>query len=45
MLHEVHVDQKNKVVTSPAFMCDTQLHHIFDGIGAMVNNVLKLSGK
>nr|ACO10157.1 ES1 protein homolog, mitochondrial precursor [Osmerus mordax] len=42
---EVHVDQKNKVVTSPAFMCDTQLHHIFDGIGAMVTDVLKLSGK
>lgn len=42
---EAHVDQKNKVVTSPAFMCETQLHFIFDGIGAMVSNVLKLSGK
>ncbi|XDB47089.1 hypothetical protein AB1E18_000705 [Capra hircus] len=31
-----HVDQKNKVVTTPAFMCDTALHHIHDGIGAMV---------
>uniref|UniRef100_A0AAR2K2Y4 DJ-1/PfpI domain-containing protein n=1 Tax=Pygocentrus nattereri TaxID=42514 RepID=A0AAR2K2Y4_PYGNA len=40
-----HVDPKNKVVTSPAFMCDTKLHHIFDGIGAMVRDVLKLTGK
>lgn len=42
---EAHVDRKNKVVTTPAFMCDTKLHLIFDGIGAMVKNVLKLSGK
>ncbi|XP_074015300.1 glutamine amidotransferase-like class 1 domain-containing protein 3, mitochondrial isoform X2 [Numenius arquata] len=42
---EAHVDTKNKVVTTPAFMCETQLHHIFDGIGAMVKNVLKLTGK
>ncbi|XP_071369681.1 glutamine amidotransferase-like class 1 domain-containing protein 3, mitochondrial [Centroberyx affinis] len=42
---EAHVDLKNKVVTSPAFMCETKLHRIFDGIGAMVNNVLKLGGK
>ncbi|KAI5621379.1 ES1 protein-like, mitochondrial, partial [Silurus asotus] len=40
-----HVDPKNKVVTSPAFMCDTQLHLIFDGIGSMVRDVLKLTGK
>nr|XP_006639144.1 PREDICTED: ES1 protein homolog, mitochondrial-like [Lepisosteus oculatus] len=44
-VHEAHVDKKNKIVTSPAFMCDTHLHHIFDGIGAMVQSVLKLSGK
>ncbi|TRY97238.1 hypothetical protein DNTS_013724 [Danionella cerebrum] len=43
--HTAHVDPKNKVVTTPAFMCDTKLHLIFDGIGAMVNDVLKLSGK
>ncbi|XP_072850298.2 glutamine amidotransferase-like class 1 domain-containing protein 3, mitochondrial [Pogona vitticeps] len=42
---EAHVDTKNKVVTTPAFMCETELHHIFDGIGAMVKNVLKLTGK
>ncbi|KAK3569103.1 hypothetical protein QTP86_022130, partial [Hemibagrus guttatus] len=43
--HEAHVDPKNKVVTSPAFMCDTKLHLIFDGIGSMVRDVLKLTGK
>ncbi|XP_062861966.1 glutamine amidotransferase-like class 1 domain-containing protein 3, mitochondrial [Trichomycterus rosablanca] len=42
---ETQIDAKNKVVTSPAFMCDTQLHLIFDGIGAMVRDVLKLTGK
>ncbi|EDL31745.1 glutamine amidotransferase-like class 1 domain-containing protein 3, mitochondrial isoform 2 precursor [Mus musculus] len=42
---EAHVDQKNKVVTTPAFMCETALHHIHDGIGAMVKNVLELTGK
>ncbi|XP_010833306.1 PREDICTED: ES1 protein homolog, mitochondrial [Bison bison bison] len=44
-VHEAHVDQKNKVVTTPAFMCDTALHHIHDGIGAMVRKVLELTGR
>ncbi|XP_053773572.1 glutamine amidotransferase-like class 1 domain-containing protein 3, mitochondrial [Desmodus rotundus] len=42
---EAHVDQKNKVVTTPAFMCETALHHIYDGIGAMVTKVLELAKK
>ncbi|KAM6222061.1 glutamine amidotransferase-like class 1 domain-containing protein 3, mitochondrial [Rhynchocyon petersi] len=42
---EAHVDQKNKVVTTPAFMCETALHHIHDGIGAMVRKVLELARK
>lgn len=42
---EAHVDWKNKVVTTPAFMCETALHHIHDGIGAMVKSVLELTGK
>ncbi|KAL0985522.1 hypothetical protein UPYG_G00157970 [Umbra pygmaea] len=45
VIKEAHVDEKNKVVTSPAFMCETKLHLIFDGIGTMVSNVLKLTGK
>ncbi|XP_037380769.1 glutamine amidotransferase-like class 1 domain-containing protein 3, mitochondrial isoform X2 [Talpa occidentalis] len=42
---EAHVDQKNKVVTTPAFMCETALHHVHDGIGAMVREVLRLIQK
>ncbi|XP_042190621.1 glutamine amidotransferase-like class 1 domain-containing protein 3A, mitochondrial [Callorhinchus milii] len=44
-VHQAHVDMKNKIVTTPAFMCETHLHHIFDGIGAMVADVIRLSGK
>ncbi|ETE61896.1 Periodic tryptophan protein 2-like protein, partial [Ophiophagus hannah] len=33
-----HVDNTNKIVTTPAFMCETEFHHIFDGIGAMIKN-------
>ncbi|RUS79552.1 hypothetical protein EGW08_012682 [Elysia chlorotica] len=39
---ESHVDSTNKIVTTPAFMCDTAFHIIFDGIGTMVKGVLKL---
>jgi len=38
-----HVDAKNKVVTAPAYMCETAVHEIFDGIGKMVAEVLKLA--
>ncbi|XP_068185604.1 ES1 protein homolog, mitochondrial [Antennarius striatus] len=40
---QVHVDQKNKLVTTSAFMCDAPIHQIFDGIGVMVQDVLKLA--
>ncbi|XP_046903751.1 glutamine amidotransferase-like class 1 domain-containing protein 3, mitochondrial [Hypomesus transpacificus] len=40
---ETHVDEKNKLVTTSAFMCKAPLHEIFDGIGAMVQDVLKLA--
>jgi len=39
---ESHVDEKNKVVTTCAFICNAPLHEIFDGIGAMVQDVLRL---
>ncbi|XP_048350508.1 glutamine amidotransferase-like class 1 domain-containing protein 3, mitochondrial isoform X2 [Sphaerodactylus townsendi] len=42
---DAHVDANNKVVTTPAYMCETEMHHIFDGIGTMVKHVLKLTGK
>ncbi|XP_016363805.1 ES1 protein homolog, mitochondrial-like [Sinocyclocheilus rhinocerous] len=40
---EAHVDGKNKIVTTCAFMCKAPLHEIFDGIGVMVQEVLKLA--
>ncbi|XP_061548888.1 glutamine amidotransferase-like class 1 domain-containing protein 3, mitochondrial [Phycodurus eques] len=38
-----HVDRKNKLVTTCAFMCDAPIHEVFDGIGSMVQDVLKLA--
>jgi enhancing lycopene biosynthesis protein 2 len=38
-----HVDGKNKVVTAPAYMCETAVHEVFDGIGKMITEVLKLA--
>ncbi|XP_076021799.1 glutamine amidotransferase-like class 1 domain-containing protein 3, mitochondrial [Genypterus blacodes] len=40
---ESHVDQKNKLVTTCAFMCNAPIHEVFDGVGAMVKDVLKLA--
>uniref|UniRef100_A0A6J0SS37 Glutamine amidotransferase-like class 1 domain-containing protein 3, mitochondrial isoform X2 n=2 Tax=Pogona vitticeps TaxID=103695 RepID=A0A6J0SS37_9SAUR len=42
-VNEAHVDSTNKIVTTCAFMCKAPLHEIFDGIGAMVTEVLKLA--
>lgn len=39
---ESHVDSKNKVVTTPAYMCQTDVHLIHDGVGKMVADVLAL---
>lgn len=39
---EVNVDSQNKLVTTPAFMCETAVHKVFDGVGKMVEAVLKL---
>ncbi|CAL8263431.1 unnamed protein product [Lota lota] len=40
---EAHVDVKNKLVTTSAFMCNAAFHEVFDGIGVMVSEVLKLA--
>ncbi|KAA0189615.1 hypothetical protein HAZT_HAZT007253 [Hyalella azteca] len=39
---EVLVDEKNKVVTTPAFMYEGKFHEIHDGVGKMVAAVLAL---
>ncbi|XP_054890435.1 glutamine amidotransferase-like class 1 domain-containing protein 3, mitochondrial [Poeciliopsis prolifica] len=40
---EAHVDVKNKLVTTSAFMCNAPFHKVFDGIGVMVQEILKLA--
>ncbi|XP_052429694.1 glutamine amidotransferase-like class 1 domain-containing protein 3, mitochondrial [Carassius gibelio] len=40
---EVHIDTKNKLVTTSAFMCNAPIHEIYDGLGVMVKEVLKLA--
>uniref|UniRef100_A0A8K9Y0T2 DJ-1/PfpI domain-containing protein n=1 Tax=Oncorhynchus mykiss TaxID=8022 RepID=A0A8K9Y0T2_ONCMY len=40
---EVHVDVKNKLVTTSAFMCNAPIHEVFDGVGVMVTELLKLT--
>ncbi|KAM3836203.1 glutamine amidotransferase-like class 1 domain-containing protein 3, mitochondrial [Diretmus argenteus] len=40
---EAHVDVKNKLVTTCAFMCNAPIHEVFDGVGVMVREVLKLA--
>jgi enhancing lycopene biosynthesis protein 2 len=39
----VVVDKANKIVTAPAFMCNTAIHQVFDNVGQMVAKVLELS--
>ncbi|CAK6950259.1 ES1 protein%2C mitochondrial [Scomber scombrus] len=42
-----YVDEKNKVVSTPSFMWETDYHYhyIFDGIGNMVKHVMRMSTK
>ncbi|XP_041075569.1 glutamine amidotransferase-like class 1 domain-containing protein 3A, mitochondrial [Polyodon spathula] len=40
---EAHVDTKNKLVTTSAFMCNAPVHEVFDGVGVMVKLVLELA--
>ncbi|XP_032812568.2 putative glutamine amidotransferase-like class 1 domain-containing protein 3B, mitochondrial [Petromyzon marinus] len=41
---EAHVDTKLKIVTTSAFMCATApIHHVYDGVGVMVQEMLKLA--
>jgi len=41
-VNEVHIDEENRIVTTPAYMCETKVHEIHDGVGEMVKEVLKL---
>ena len=37
------MDKENNIVTTPAFMCETKVHEIDDGIGKMIEAVMELS--
>ncbi|XP_043204041.1 glutamine amidotransferase-like class 1 domain-containing protein 3A, mitochondrial isoform X1 [Amphibalanus amphitrite] len=40
---EVCVDEKNRLVTTPAFMYDTkEFHRVFDGVGKMIGELIKM---
>ncbi|KAA3677795.1 uncharacterized protein DEA37_0005688 [Paragonimus westermani] len=40
---EIHVDEANKIVTTPAFMCGvTTLADVFDGIGKLVEAAIRI---
>lgn len=41
-VNEIHVDLKFRVVTTPAFMKNASFAEVFNGIGKMVNEVLRL---
>uniref|UniRef100_A0A673M0W1 Es1 protein n=1 Tax=Sinocyclocheilus rhinocerous TaxID=307959 RepID=A0A673M0W1_9TELE len=45
--HEAYVDEKNKVISTPTFMWETDFHYhyIFDGIGNMVKHVMRMTAK
>ena len=39
---EVCKDEKNKIVTTPAYMYEGKFHEIQDGVGNMITELLKL---
>lgn len=40
---KAHVDNTNKLVTTCAFMCNAPIHQVFDGVGIMVKETLKMA--
>ncbi|KAI0207284.1 Glutamine amidotransferase-like class 1 domain-containing protein 3A, mitochondrial [Lamellibrachia satsuma] len=41
---DIHVDRKNKLITTAAFMCEAPLYEIYEGLGAMVEKIVMLVG-
>jgi len=42
---DVVVDEVNNIVSSPAYMCTTSVHKVYDGIGKLVETILGLTKK
>jgi len=41
-VEEVVVDNTNKIVSTPAYMCNVAVHKVFDGIGTLVESLMSL---
>uniref|UniRef100_A0A7S0GX36 DJ-1/PfpI domain-containing protein n=1 Tax=Amorphochlora amoebiformis TaxID=1561963 RepID=A0A7S0GX36_9EUKA len=41
-MDSAHVDKENLIVTSPAYMCEAAPHKVFDNVGIMIEETLKL---
>jgi enhancing lycopene biosynthesis protein 2 len=44
-LNEALVDEENRIVTTPAFMCNAKVHEVYDSVGAMIEALIKLLRK
>ena len=40
---QIQVDNKFKIVTTPAFMKNASFYEVFEGIGKMIDEVLKMA--
>lgn len=41
-VHEAYTDEKQRVVTTPAYMFEAKPHEVFEGIGQMVRGVVEM---
>ena len=42
---QAHVDAKNRIVTTPAYMCDTGPWGVYQGVGAMIDELATMLAK
>ena len=42
-VNEINIDKANKIITTPAFMKNASFYEVFNGIGKMVDEVLRLA--
>lgn len=42
---DAHVDEANRVITTPAYMCDASPHEVFIGIGKMIDAMVAMAGR
>ncbi|MCC6676281.1 MAG: isoprenoid biosynthesis glyoxalase ElbB [Phycisphaerales bacterium] len=44
-VREAFTDARNRIVTTPAYMCDAGPHEVFEGIGKMIDQTLALTSR